>query len=72
MKLIDFGFSVILAPPYRMSMFCGTPSYMAPEIVSKAGYSFEVDTWALGVLLYKLLTGSFPFAGIYLIFLLIF
>jgi len=36
---------------------------MAPEIINKVGYSFEVDTWALGVLLYKLLTGYFPFVG---------
>jgi len=36
---------------------------MAPEIVTKVGYSFEVDSWALGVLLYKLLTGCFPFVG---------
>ena len=44
-------------------MFCGTPTYMAPEIVGKAGYTFPVDVWALGVLLTKSLTGDFPFQG---------
>ena len=45
-------------------MYCGTPSYMAPEIVSKRPYDGRAaDIWALGVLLYKLLTGKFPFFG---------
>lgn len=36
---------------------------MAPEIILKTGYSFEVDVWALGILLNKLLTANFPFSG---------
>jgi len=36
---------------------------MAPEIVNKRDYSFQVDTWALGVLLFKILEGAFPFRG---------
>lgn len=45
-------------------MFCGTPSYMAPEIVNKQEYTGPpADIWALGVLLYALLCGTFPFKG---------
>ena len=62
-KMIDFGFSVIVNQN-RLKIFCGTPSYMAPEIVSKIEYSGPpADIWALGVLLYALLCGKFPFRG---------
>lgn len=36
---------------------------MAPEIVNKKQYSYGVDVWALGILLYKIITGMFPFRG---------
>lgn len=45
-------------------MFCGTPSFMAPEIVNKQDcYGPPVDIWALGVVLFVMLTGVFPFKG---------
>ena len=62
LKIIDFGFSICVKNDQRINNFCGTPTYMAPEIVSKKEYfGAPVDVWALGVLLYVLLCGTFPF-----------
>ena len=41
----------------------GTPYYMAPEIIQGKPYSYEVDIWALGVLVYLLIYGNYPFDG---------
>lgn len=64
LKLIDFGFAAIVSKPKYLNFFCGTPSYMPPEIVLKKEYlGFNADVWCLGILLYTLLCGSFPFRG---------
>jgi len=63
-KIIDFGFSLFTQPGKKLNLHCGTPSYMAPELVAKKDYLGQpVDIWALGVLLYKMLTGYYPFNG---------
>lgn len=65
MKLVDFGFSVgCRDPTKKLKIFCGTPSYMAPEIVMRREYlGRPVDVWSLGVLLYAMLCGVFPFVA---------
>lgn len=61
-KLTDFGLSKRLASSNEKSMsFCGTPEYMAPEIVSKAGHSFNADWWSFGVMIYEMVVGLPPF-----------
>lgn len=62
-KLIDFGFSTNDNQIHYD--FCGTPHYISPEIISKGGYTGQpADIWALGVVMYKLLFGTFPFKGL--------
>ena len=62
-KLIDFGLSTYI-PNKKVQLFCGTLYYMAPEIVlNKESDGGPIDIWACGVLLYVLVTGTFPFKG---------
>jgi len=63
-KIIDFGFSTCIPNDKKIKIFCGTPSYMAPEIVLKTEYCGPpADIWALGVLLFTILSGQFPYRG---------
>ena len=63
-KIIDFGFATYAPKNKYLNFFCGTPSYMAPEICSKREYLGQgVDIWSCGILLYALLCGHFPFKG---------
>ena len=68
-KLTDFGFAKILQPGEKLYDLCGTPGYLAPELLKAGmveredceGYGLGVDVWACGVTLYTLLAGYPPF-----------
>ncbi|XP_077533982.1 phosphorylase kinase gamma isoform X1 [Haemaphysalis longicornis] len=66
-KVTDFGFATELAPGETLSELCGTPGYLAPELLkasmyeSSEGYDKQVDMWACGVIMYTLLVGFPPF-----------
>jgi len=62
-KLADFGLSKVLGTEVMMQTACGTPGYVAPEILqtSETGYGKEVDMWSVGVITYILLCGFPPF-----------
>ncbi|XP_036828407.1 serine/threonine-protein kinase PLK1-like isoform X2 [Oncorhynchus mykiss] len=61
-KIGDFGLATTIEfDGERKKTLCGTPNYIAPEVLCKKGHSFEVDVWSLGCILYTLLVGKPPF-----------
>jgi serine/threonine-protein kinase len=68
-KVMDFGISKLVLDPTEADLTTtetalGTPNYMAPEqVVSSKSIDYRVDIWAIGVILYRVLTGTFPFSG---------
>lgn len=60
-KLIDFGFAKDISGSFRTFTFCGSPYYMAPEVVSSEGHDFGCDLWSLGVTCIETNTGQVPF-----------
>jgi len=59
----DFGLSKIIGVESMMETACGTPYYVAPEVLNANGYDKEVDLWSVGVITYLLLCGFPPFYG---------
>ena len=55
-KIIDFGLSKCINDE-RTATVCGSPEYMAPEVIRKRPYNYSVDFWALGILIYELFCG---------------
>ena len=66
LKVTDFGLAISGCGKYNdlsKTTLCGTPSYMAPEMVNKSGHGKGVDIWALGCMLYEFIYGKTPFRG---------
>lgn len=59
-KLVDFGFAKQVGNRETYTL-CGTPDYLAPEVIHNSGHGLAVDWWALGVLIYEFLVGQPPF-----------
>ena len=63
-KLIDFGFATYIPKNgEKLKEYLGTREYAAPEILEESGYREKVDEWAIGVIMYNMLTGYEPFKG---------
>lgn len=61
LKLIDYGLAKNVSEGQLATSYCGTPEYIAPEMVDGTGHDFGVDWWAVGVLVYEMLIGVTPF-----------
>jgi serine/threonine protein kinase len=59
LRITDFGFAKKIED--RSYTLCGTPEYLAPEIILQQGHNQAVDWWALGVLMYEMISGYPPF-----------
>uniref|UniRef100_A0A0N5AND3 protein kinase C n=1 Tax=Syphacia muris TaxID=451379 RepID=A0A0N5AND3_9BILA len=63
-KLADFGLCKEgMGPMDRTSTFCGTPEFLAPEVLTENSYTRAIDWWGLGVLIFEMLVGEPPFSG---------
>ena len=63
LKVVDFGLAKELGADGRTHTVCGTPEYLAPEVVRHEAYGFAVDWWSLGMLAFELLSGVPAFRG---------
>nr|XP_016473572.1 PREDICTED: serine/threonine-protein kinase ATG1c-like isoform X3 [Nicotiana tabacum] len=63
LKIADFGFARSLQPWVLAETLCGSPLYMAPEIMQLQKYDAKADLWSVGAILFQLVTGKTPFSG---------
>ena len=63
LKIADFGFARYMHPTGMAETLCGSPLYMAPEILGYQKYDAKADLWSVGTILYELLVGRPPFTG---------
>ncbi|MCL7029827.1 hypothetical protein MKW94_014223 [Papaver nudicaule] len=63
LKIADFGFARSLQPRGLAETLCGSPLYMAPEIMQLQKYDAKADLWSVGAILFQLVTGNTPFNG---------
>jgi serine/threonine protein kinase len=63
LKIADFGFARALEPAHLASTLCGSPLYMAPEVLSEQRYDSRSDLWSVGVMMFEMLVGHVPFSG---------
>jgi serine/threonine protein kinase len=63
LKLVDFGLAKIIEGNEKASDFCGSLGYIAPEIYEQSPYRYEVDMFAFGIILFRLLSGVRPFSA---------
>lgn len=63
LTLVDMGTAkkLTIQQRYRTSTIIGTPHYMAPEIILGKGYTFSVDWWSFGIMIYEMLSGKLPY-----------
>ncbi len=61
LKLADFGMAKHLKGEQKAMSFCGTPEYLAPEIITEEGHNKTADWWSFGILIYEMLCGIPPF-----------
>lgn len=62
-KISDFGLAIKVHENELTAMVCGTPAYMAPEVLKNEVYNYEVDIWSLGVILFAMLYFEWPFSS---------
>jgi len=60
-KIIDFGFAKLIQPGQVLKETCGTPNYVAPEVLTGRGYDKRADIWSIGIIMYLMLRGQLPF-----------